>query len=229
MKTSRERILKRLRKKTDYSQEALKNVQNRLDNAFLPYIKIPTMDQTDEHNYTQFVNKTLLHKAEYDFCETQDDIPPLILQFLKRYNLPHSLKIAPHVKLEFLLTCQDFPNVKIKSGFAIDTDSTSLSLAYGAIAENGSVMIASSNENPASLNFLPENHIIILEKERIFTHYEAIIEHYYKNNNKNILPRFINFIAGPSRSADIEQTLLLGAHGPQRVYIICCNKILSRN
>jgi L-lactate dehydrogenase complex protein LldG len=73
--------------------------------------------------------------------------------------------------------------------------------------------------NPAMLNFLPENHLVVLRKEDLVADYESVFARLRTAYGKGGAPRTLNFITGLSRSADIEQTLLL-AHGPRRLHVV---------
>jgi L-lactate dehydrogenase complex protein LldG len=89
---------------------------------------------------------------------------------------------------------------------------------FAAIAETGTLAMLSGVDTPASMALLPETHIAIVAKSRIVGFMEdafALLRH-----ERGELPRALNFISGPSRTADIEQTLVLGAHGPYRVHLI---------
>ena len=80
--------------------------------------------------------------------------------------------------------------------------------------------LVSGPDNPTTLNFLPDNHIVVLPREAIEADYESVFAKVRSVYGKGDAPRTLNFITGPSRSADIEQTLLLGAHGPRRLHIV---------
>jgi L-lactate dehydrogenase complex protein LldG len=80
--------------------------------------------------------------------------------------------------------------------------------------------MVSGPENPSTLNFLPDNHIIVVAGKDIAGDYESVLARLRAACGKGGMPRTVNFITGPSRSGDIEQTLLLGAHGPRRLHVI---------
>ena len=100
------------------------------------------------------------------------------------------------------------------------TDLTCASFAKAGIAETGTLALISGVDNPTTLNFLPENHIVVVKASNIVPSYETAFAMLQQNFVDGVPPRTINFITGPSRSADIEQTLLLGAHGPLRLHIV---------
>ena len=80
--------------------------------------------------------------------------------------------------------------------------------------------LVSGPDNPTTLNFLPETHIVVVEAEKILGDYETFWQDLRAAYGAGAMPRTVNFITGPSRSADIEQTLLLGAHGPRALHIL---------
>jgi L-lactate dehydrogenase complex protein LldG len=99
-------------------------------------------------------------------------------------------------------------------------DPVGVSHAIAGIAETGTVVLASGRDNPTTLAFLPETHIVVVRAADITGDYESAWGTVRAAFGKGQMPRTINLITGPSRSADIEQTLLLGAHGPQRLHLV---------
>jgi L-lactate dehydrogenase complex protein LldG len=87
-----------------------------------------------------------------------------------------------------------------------------------AIAETGTLVTLSGADTPPSVSLLPETHIAVLHANRIVRSMEDAWQ--LVRDAQGTLPRAVNFISGPSRTADIEQTVTLGAHGPYRVHII---------
>ena len=94
-------------------------------------------------------------------------------------------------------------------------------MAYAGIAETGSLVMLSSAETPMTTNFLPDNFICILKTQDILNDMEALWAR--MNNEQRTMPRSINIITGPSRTADVEQIIQMGAHGPRRVHVILWN------
>ena len=91
-------------------------------------------------------------------------------------------------------------------------------MAFAGIAETGTLMLLSAPATPTTLAFLPETSLVVLPTERILRAYEDGLA--LLRQEHAALPRSINFITGPSRSGDIEQTLQLGAHGPRRLCVL---------
>ncbi len=90
--------------------------------------------------------------------------------------------------------------------------------AFCAVAETGSLLLLSSPDTFASASLLPETHIAILPASRIVAAMEDAFALVRSEHGE--LPRATNFISGPSRTGDIEQTIVLGAHGPYRVHVL---------
>ncbi len=101
---------------------------------------------------------------------------------------------------------------------ARDEDPVGVTGVFCALAETGTLMLCSGADTPATVSLLPETHVAIVPVARIV----ATMEDGWDLARAELgqLPRAVNFISGPSRTADIEQTIVLGAHGPYRVYIV---------
>lgn len=100
----------------------------------------------------------------------------------------------------------------------VDGDLVGLTGCFCATAETGSLVLLSGPDTYASAGLLPETHIAIVPASRIVAGHEdafALIR-----AERGELPRAVNFVSGPSRTGDIEQTIVLGAHGPYRVHVI---------
>jgi L-lactate dehydrogenase complex protein LldG len=78
--------------------------------------------------------------------------------------------------------------------------------------------LCSGVETPATVSLLPETHVAVVPVARIVAHMEDGWD--LARAELGELPRAVNFVSGPSRTADIEQTVVLGAHGPYRVHIV---------
>lgn len=101
-------------------------------------------------------------------------------------------------------------------------DLIGISAVACAVAETGTLVFASKTDEPASTHLLPETHIAIVREEQVVHTMEDAFELLRKESR--IMPRALNFVSGPSRTADIEQTIVLGAHGPYRVHLILVGK-----
>ncbi|MDX1401836.1 MAG: LUD domain-containing protein, partial [Kiloniellales bacterium] len=112
------------------------------------------------------------------------------------------------------------PLFDVSEGPARADDGASLSPAFAGVAETGTLMLHSGEKIPTTLNFLPDDHIVLLKASRIVAGYEDGWDLLRAQSKDGLLPRTVNFITGPSRTADIEQKIELGAHGPRRLHIL---------
>jgi L-lactate dehydrogenase complex protein LldG len=88
------------------------------------------------------------------------------------------------------------------------------------VAESGTLALLSGPDNPTTLNFLPDTHIVVVDAGDIVGDYETVWRRLRERYGAGSMPRTVNFVTGPSRSADIEQTIILGAHGPRALHIL---------
>jgi L-lactate dehydrogenase complex protein LldG len=142
-------------------------------------------------------------------------IPAAVVDYLRASNLPMRLVVAPDPALDR----PDWPAMlEIRRGRAEGADAVGLTTAFAGIAETGTLMLLSSPETPTTIAFLPETSIVVLPAHRVLRAYEDGLS--LLRQERCDLPRSINFITGPSRSGDIEQTIQLGAHGPKRLLVL---------
>jgi len=104
----------------------------------------------------------------------------------------------------------------VVEGRAIDSDKASLTRAFAGIAETGTIIQLSGPESPTTLNFLPEVHLVVLEVSNLHASYEEA----WSRLREQAMPRTVNMISGPSRTADIEQTIVRPAHGPKNMHVL---------
>lgn len=151
--------------------------------------------------------------------DSHADIPEAIADYLRQHNLPARVKHGDD-KVLTTLPWDKTPALARDHGPAHGDDAVSLSHAFAGVAETGTLILASGPDNPTSLNFLPENHIVVLDAATLGGSYEDAWDRLRGTYGAGNMPRAVNMISGPSRTADVEQTIQLGAHGPRRLHII---------
>jgi L-lactate dehydrogenase complex protein LldG len=146
-----------------------------------------------------------------------DAVPEAVAAYLAAQNLPSEIVIAPHPELR-AMPWADRPLLRLCEGRAEASDSVSVQHAFAAIAETGTLMLPSAPQRPTTLNLLPDTAIVVLRAERLVGAYEEAWD--LLRNELGGMPRNVMLVTGPSRSADIEQALELGAHGPRRLHVV---------
>jgi len=154
-----------------------------------------------------------------------DALPEALARYLRERNLPLQLVMASDPLLGELDWRRSMVTVRARR--ARDDDAVGLTLAFAGIAETGTLMLCSTPETPTTLAFLPETSIVVVAAGRVLRAYEDGLRLLYEE--QRTLPRSINFVTGPSRSGDIEQTLQLGAHGPRRLHIVIVDEPVTRS
>jgi L-lactate dehydrogenase complex protein LldG len=147
------------------------------------------------------------------------DVPRAVAEHLRRHNLPQQIRTGSDPLIE-ALPWDSEPQLERFVGRSDGHDAVSLSHAFAGVAESGTLVLLSGPENPTTLNFLPDTHIVVVAAEDVAGDYEAIWQRIRERHGEGALPRTVNLVTGPSRSADIEQTLILGAHGPRALHIL---------
>jgi L-lactate dehydrogenase complex protein LldG len=146
-------------------------------------------------------------------------IPVAVADYLAANGLPSAVRAAP--ALETVPWAQQ-PGLTVSFGRAEAETLVSISEAVAGIAETGTLVLPSGLRTPSTLNYLPDVEIVVLERARIVGAYEDAWAAIRAGAGPDgaFMPRAINWITGPSRSADIELVLLLGVHGPRRLHIL---------
>ena len=134
-------------------------------------------------------------------------------------NLPQAIRLGDDERLG-AVDWSSTPNLSRETGPSDGTDPVGLSHANTGVAETGTLVLTSGAANPTTLNFLPENHIVVVNADDLEGDYESALDRIRQQHGKGRMPRTVNMITGPSRSGDIEQKILLGAHGPRSLHII---------
>jgi L-lactate dehydrogenase complex protein LldG len=150
---------------------------------------------------------------------TPEAVPEAVARYLSAENLPAELVMAPDPRLD-TVPWSTWPLLRIRRGRAEAKDRVGLTPCHVAIAETGTLMLVSGSQTPTTLNFLPETHIVLVRADQVVATYEDGWDRLRTGEMPEALPRAVNFITGPSRTADIEQHIELGAHGPRRLHIV---------
>ena len=143
-------------------------------------------------------------------------VPAEVARYLAAENLPAELVMAPDPGLD-AIPWDTRPLLAIRRGAAQAGDAVSLTPCLAAVAETGTLMLVSGADTPTTLNFLPDTHIVVLRAGQVVASYE---DGWDLVRAAGAWPRTINLITGPSRTGDIEQRIVLGAHGPRRLHVV---------
>ncbi|HWB46252.1 MAG TPA: lactate utilization protein [Hyphomicrobiaceae bacterium] len=147
------------------------------------------------------------------------EVPAAIGRYLRSTNMPLRVRVGGDGYLAALPWSTE-PALERLDGPAEGEDAVGLSHAAAAVAETGTLVLASGADNPVTLGYLPETHVVVVEEKDLAGGYEGAWEKIRARFGRRGMPRTVNFISGPSRTADIGGELVMGAHGPRRLCVI---------
>lgn len=145
------------------------------------------------------------------------EVPAAVAHYLRTNNLP--MRAVCWRGLRMLNWLQ--AGVLVEERVADAEDAVGITETFCAIAETGTLMTLSGEHTPPVTSLLPATHIAVVRESQIVPAMEEAWQRLRAAHGPaDFMPRAVNFISGPSRTADIEQTLTFGAHGPYRVHIL---------
>lgn len=219
----------------DPRSQMLSAVRSALGRGPLPEDRLAAIDQrladphanvvplrgqvADEERVSLFRAEAERVNATTQRLDSDAEIPAAIAGLLRSRNLPMVVKSAPDASLAGV-SWESEPALTVTAGAAADGDVVTLTAAVAGVAETGTVVMESSPGSPVLLSFLPALHIVVVRTADVVGTYEDVWKRLRAKHGSGRLPRGINWVTGPSRTADIEQTLLLGAHGPRDLHIL---------
>lgn len=217
--TSRNNILAKLKKQVDGS-----------DYTKLPEeinYQYPILSKTEQRD--KFINLLEANHAEVITLE-QQEIPKVIAEVLKKRGISRLLcgKESPLEKylLELVNLIDNPINVQYYDFNLVDPDNkerlfndtpASITSAHSAIAATGSIVLWPTEQEPRSLSLVPPVHIVVVEQKTLHQDFASIIN---AQQWQNKMPTNIVLLSGPSKTADIQQTLAYGAHGPKELIVL---------
>lgn len=207
MNNSREKILTQIRQST----QPMNQLQDRLHT--LPRGILPERASLSQQKLVDlFINQARFALANVVIIDELSLAPQAIIDILQQRKLDLSIRASTNLSIDW----ESYPELTVKYGVACDSDKVSVTSCFCGVAETGTIVFLSSHESPTTLNFLPEIHIVLLSQKNIVAYYEDAWD--LVRNHK--LPRTVNFITGPSRTGDIEQTVQVGIHGPKQLFVL---------
>jgi L-lactate dehydrogenase complex protein LldG len=159
-----------------------------------------------------FAERARLANAEVRFIDGEAGVPQAIAELLRARNLPAILHVPPNAST---LPWTSAPSLMLQRD-APGPDDAAIAIAPLGIAETGTLAYSAGSDAPAAWHFRAGFEIALIRAETILPHMEDLIAQV----KSGVLPSTLNFVTGPSRTGDIEQTLELGAHGPKALAIL---------
>jgi len=203
--TSREKILKKIR------GALLSKTEN-------PYPSLDT-ESSVYKDFTESIDITFAREftnvaGKFIYCENEGDLKNNLLSLYTEKQWESIFCLEPEI--ERIL---EEAKIKVESDAANFNDLIAgITYCEFLIARSGSIMVSSRQTSGRKLNVFPEIHIVIAGINQIVPEIKDALSQIKKKYSEN-LPSMISLITGPSRTADIEKTLVMGAHGPKELYV----------
>ena len=208
--TSREKVLKKIRSALLNKNE---NPYPSLDSESSVY-----KDFTESNDIT-FAREFTNVSGKFIYCENETNLKDNLASLLSEKQWEEVYCIDP----EIAQMIED-SRIRVQSDASEFTNMIpGITQCEFLIARFGSIMVSSKQTSGRRMNVFPEAHIVIAHTHQIVPEIKdaiVAIQDKYSGN----LPSMISFITGPSRTADIEKTLIMGAHGPKELYVFLLDK-----
>lgn len=179
---------------------------------------VPALGRVEgEARLALFREKVLASAASFARVGSIHEVAGEIARHLRQSNLPATLRRGSDKRFAAI----DFHGtaIDVSEGASDGHDLNGLVFAFAGVAETGTLALLSGPANPTTLNFLPDNAIALVAAGDVVGDLESLWAKLRAAHPEGP-SRVVNLVTGPSRSADIEQTLLLGAHGPRSLHVI---------
>jgi L-lactate dehydrogenase complex protein LldG len=211
--SARENILRRIRAANGKSAEATAAEREAVAARLRTHARGP-MPSTDWDPLPRFKERCIVMMSTVDQVASLRDIPAAVARYLSTHSLPTRGVCWP----EFAMLEWQAAGLDITARPATGRDAVGVSGCFCAIAENGTLMLLSGEDTHATTSLLPDTHIAIVDATRVVRSMEDGWD--LLRRERQGMPRQVNFVSGPSRTADIEMTLVMGVHGPYRVHVV---------
>lgn len=186
---------------------------------------VPARGRLQQPELTElFVDQALQAGASVGRLASVDEVPAAVAAFCVEHGLPAVPVIAeasPLCTLPWRAAGMSSEQRLPRSG-----DALGIGMAVAGIAETGTLVMLSGPENPVTSNFLPDNHVVVVQARDLLGTSEDLWA--MLRERALPLPRTVNWITGPSRSGDIEMIMLMGAHGPIRLHVLVIEAAAAR-
>jgi L-lactate dehydrogenase complex protein LldG len=202
--SSKELMLKRIRKA----------LLEKRDNPYPNLEESPLYKHNSEELEVLFAEQLTAVAGNFVFCENGIDFIENLLGLAERFNWRKIYCWEP--ELQALLTHYEFPFYQTDKDF--EQAEVGITSCEALIARNGSVMLSNQLASGRRLSIFPSHHIVIARTGQLVLDLKDAFQR-LKEKYENTLPSMVSTITGPSRTADIEKTLVLGAHGPKELFV----------
>lgn len=204
--------------KTTAKEQLLKKIRKALlekrDNPYPVLEDLPLYPENKEMLEVVFAQQLTAVSGNFIFCEDEIQLLENLIHLSEKNNWRKVY--CWEATAQQLLQKYQYPYYAGDKDF--EAAEVGITLCEALVARNGSVMLSNGNEAGRRLSIYPHNHVVIAYTSQLVLDLKDAFA-LVKQKHGNLLPSMLCNITGPSRTADIEKTLVLGAHGPKELYV----------
>lgn len=183
---------------------------------------LPKVGDTQEEQLAMFARNAGELKAEFITAESVEAARQILIQLAEREKWQ---RVATHAGELTDAICPALKRNALRTDVAYDVKElekcdAGISECDALIAQTGTVLVTNASAGGRALSVLPPHHVVLARRSQLVPDLTAAIEGLKRKYGAKF-PSMISFITGPSRTGDIERILVLGAHGPKKLSIIC--------
>jgi L-lactate dehydrogenase complex protein LldG len=202
--TSKEKLLKKIRKA----------LLEKRDNPYPNLEDLPHYPVPEDIPEVLFAEEFAAASGQFVFCEDEIQFIDNLLQLAEERKWHKIYCWEP--ALQAILKNYDYPFFETDKDF--DQAEVGFTLCEALVARNGSIMLSNAGMAGRRLSIYPPVHIVLAYTSQIVLDLKDGFK-LLKTRYGNQLPSMITTVTGPSRTADIEKTLVKGAHGPKELFV----------
>ena len=202
--TSKEKLLKKIRKA----------LLEKRDNPYPNLEDLPMYAPNEEMLEVLFAEQFTAIAGQFVFCEDEIQFIENLLTLAEERKWHKIYCWEP--PLQKILTQYEYPYFETDKDF--EQAQVGFTLCEALIARNGSILLSNANMAGRRLSIYPPVHIVLAYASQLVTDLKDGFK-LIKNKYGHALPSMITTVTGPSRTSDIEKTLVLGAHGPKELFV----------
>jgi L-lactate dehydrogenase complex protein LldG len=202
--TAKEKLLKKIRKA----------LLEKRDNPYPNLEELPMYPPDDEILEVTFAEQFTAVSGQFVFCEDEIQFIESLLTLAEERKWTKIYCWEP--ELQQILTQYEYPFYETDRDF--DQAQVGFTLCEALVARNGSIMLSNANMAGRRLSIYPPVHIVLAYTSQLVPDLKDAFK-LIKQKYGAQIPSMITTITGPSRTADIEKTLVLGAHGPKELFV----------
>ena len=170
-----------------------------------------------------FAENFLNAAGTFIYCESEEQFYDLLFEFKQEHNIQHLFVWETALKKKLHDAGINFTGEEKEF---IKKAEAGLTTCEALIARTGSLLLSSANSSGRRLTIYPEKHLVVARASQLVPDIKDGLN-LLREKYEGKMPSMISLVSGPSRTADIEKTLVLGAHGPKQLVLFLIDDLLE--